>query len=97
MRETEIAMSEVSVECFCFEVSVTLPDSGGLGIAKSLRILRLLRVYRSIKGLKALQGRDNPMESHGTPITVGKPSVGGRGEWKGGCHIHIIHIVHIHE
>ena len=38
------------------QVSVTLPDSGGLGIAKSLRILRLLRVYRSIKGLKALQG-----------------------------------------
>ncbi|CAL1133431.1 unnamed protein product, partial [Cladocopium goreaui] len=39
-------------------VSVTLPESGGLGIAKSLRILRLLRIYRSIKGLKALSGKD---------------------------------------
>lgn len=37
-------------------VSLTLPESGGLGIAKSLRILRLLRIYRSIKGLKALSG-----------------------------------------
>ena len=36
---------------------MTIPGSGGLGIAKSLRILRLLRVYRSIKGLKALSGR----------------------------------------
>ena len=35
-------------------VSVTLPGSGGLGVAKSLRILRLLRVYRSIKGLPGL-------------------------------------------
>ena len=40
------------------KVSVTIPESGGLGIAKSLRILRLLRVYRSIKGVKALGGRD---------------------------------------
>lgn len=37
-------------------VSVTIPESGGLGVAKSLRILRLLRVYRSIKGVKALGG-----------------------------------------
>lgn len=43
---------------FWTKVSVTIPESGGLGVAKSLRILRLLRVYRSIKGVKALGGRD---------------------------------------
>ncbi|CAE7285693.1 Catsper1 [Symbiodinium pilosum] len=37
-------------------VSITVPGSGGLGIAKMLRICRLLRIYRSIKGLKALAG-----------------------------------------
>lgn len=37
-------------------VSITVPGSGGLGIAKMLRICRLLRVYRSVKGLKALAG-----------------------------------------
>eukprot|EP00439_Symbiodinium_sp_Y106_P048007 s2078_g6.t1 len=37
-------------------VSITVPGSGGLGIAKMLRICRLLRIYRSVKGLKALAG-----------------------------------------
>lgn len=68
---------------------MTLPDSGGLGIAKSLRILRLLRVYRSIKGLKALQGRDNPVGSDGIPWNPYN-FWGNLQLEKGGCHIHII-------